>query len=68
MADIFSRKGIITLEEARTMLNADPVFDVLSETEQNTFINSAVQQVADLRNNEGKEDYNADTVDIDLVA
>ena len=67
MADIFSRKGIITLEEARTMLNADPVFDVLSETEQNTFINSAVQQVADLRNNEGKEDYNADTVDIDLV-
>lgn len=67
MADIFPRKGVLTLEEARTMLNADPVFDNLSETEQNTFINSAVQQVADLRNNEGKEDYNADTVDIDLV-
>lgn len=68
MADIFPRKGTTTLEEVRVMLAVDPVFNALSEAEQNNFINNAAQQVADLRNNEGKEDFNADTADIDLVA
>lgn len=68
MADIFVRKGVLTLSEARTMLATDPVFTSLTETEQNTFINNAVQEVSILRNNQEKEDYNADSVDIDLVA
>jgi len=65
--DIFTRIGVLTLSEARDLLSADSVFNILTESEKNTFINNAVQEVADLRNSEDKEDYYADTVDIDLV-
>lgn len=44
------------------MLEGDAVFDVYSTEQKNNILNTAVQKVASLRNEEGKEDFLADTV------
>lgn len=65
---IYARKGSTTLAQAKTMLNADPLFNLLSSSDKTVFINAAVQRICNLRNQNNKEDYAADTVDITAVS
>ena len=62
MADTYARKGLITLSEAKSMLSVDDTFTSLTDSQKTLFINDAIQEVANLRNLEGKEDYNDDNV------
>lgn len=60
MADIYPRKGVLLLSEAKSILSNDPKFASLTDAQQNLFVNNAIQEVVNLRNSEGKEDFNAD--------
>ena len=58
----YTRKGSIARVNIKAMLESDSVFNQLTDTQQNTIIDSAVQQLAAYRNSLSKNDYNFDTV------
>lgn len=63
----YPRKGSFTLAQAKTMLAVDPLFNSLSDAEKNIFVNNAAQLVCSFRNEQKKEDYAADTIDITAI-
>jgi len=60
-------KSTVTRLEVINMLEADTVFNDLTTDQKNNFLNSAVQKVAALRNELGKEDFLADNVSSSTV-
>jgi len=58
----YPRKGSIARSNVKALLETDSVFNQLTDTQQNTIIDSAVQRLAAYRNSLSKDDYKFDTV------
>lgn len=58
---IYPRKGTLTRSSVKTLLGADTVFALLTDTQKNSAIDIAVHKIAALRNKLLKDDYNFDT-------
>lgn len=69
MADkSYTKLSNVTLEDFRTLLEADAVFNSLVTAQQNTAINLAIEDAAKLLANNGYDYYNFDCIaDADLV-
>lgn len=69
MADkTYTRLSSVTLADFRDQLTVDPVFNSLSESQQNTVINAAIDQYNEKSNLLGLDEYKFNAVsDADLV-
>lgn len=68
---IYPRIGSITRSNVKALLQADPVFNSLTDTQQNANINANAQRIGALRNSLSLSTYNFNTIgnaDIDVEA
>jgi len=68
MDKTYIRKSNVTLSEFRDQLKSDKVFNALTESQQNAYLNKASDRYNALSNNQGRSEYNFDCItDADLV-